>query len=234
MAIILRIDVDNPYGCEYLPRTTLNYLRLNYPKFFPAFKSLNYLWHTKNILDHLCTSKTKAHFCFMPSSVPQPNFVKQMKDHNQKPALHAVDTINFQKFQEELEEINSKTQEAGPIKFFTKHGDGKIKLARMHHTPYETEVLLKYAQKADLKCFSGNGTDPKEQEQEIEGIRFFPSAFWIDHSLRKHKEDVEWLVKESKKRDLVVLIHPFWFVHEESTRKDLEYVIKNSDFEVIE
>ena len=67
---------------------------------------------------------------------------------------------------------------------------------------------MQYAKQSNLTYFLGNGENPDENEKNVDGILYFPSAFWLNRNYREDKFTIDWLADESVSRKIVVLIHP--------------------------
>ena len=200
MSVILRVDVDRAYM-----KQPQDYLRTYYGV-FPAIDSLGYLEHCKKMADDLDNRGIRASFFFLTSTLPKSDFAQDLLSRRHSIGLHAVQTQDFSRFSKELDKISRRFD--GKVYGFTKHGSGKLKLALKHDPYYDVERYIEYAKKANLKYFSGNGENPEDKMKVVDGIVFFPSAFWINRNYRADKFTVDWLVEESNNRDIVVLIHP--------------------------
>lgn len=200
MAVILRIDVDDSY-----PNRILHYARVN-QGFFPGIDSLGYSEMTKKIVHDLNDRGIRASLFFQPHTIPNKNFAEDLVKHGHSVGLHAVHTNNYDNFFNEFNKITNRFN--GYIHGFTKHGSGKAKLSRKHDPTYNSDILLRYAKKLQMKYFLGNGENPDLNLELINGVLYFPSAFWINRNYREDKYSVEWLIDTSAERDIVVLMHP--------------------------
>lgn len=221
MGVILRIDVDNPYGWQSFGKKTLNYLRLNWG--FPAIKKLGFLKFLDILVDDLGERSVQASFFF--TTITTPKNLEAYKRH--EVGVHLVSAQSFNEFLRELNQISEKTHRE--IRGFTKHGSGKIKLCRTHAPEYKQEKYIDWAQKANLKYFLGNGENPKEKQFFAGNVLIYPSAFWMSKDRRADKYDVDWLVKETKNRDIVVLLHPYNWATSPQIRKDYEKIMDKID-----
>lgn len=199
MSIILRVDVDGAY-----PKAVYNHLRVAW-QLFPALDSLGYLENVKKFLNDLDSRDVKATFFFQPSTLPKKNLAKRILEKGHSVGLHAVQTQNFEKFSNELSKVSRRFDEK--ILGFSKHGSER-KLSRKHDASYVAKKYIHYAKKANLKYFLGNGENPNEGKKIIDGITFFPSAFWLNRNFREDKFSVDWLAEKSANRDIILLLHP--------------------------
>jgi hypothetical protein len=59
---------------------------------------------------------------------------------------------------------------------------------------------------------------------------FYPAAFWLEHHWRDTKSfDINWLIRESKLRDLVLLIHVENIINNNQLYNELEYILENAE-----
>lgn len=200
MAVILRIDVDDSY-----PNRILHYARVNQELFF-GIDALGYSEMTKTIVDDLNDRGIKGSLFFQPYTVPNKGFVEDLVNNGHSVGLHAVHTNSFEKFSKDFYKISRIFGEN--VYGFTKHGSGKAKLSRKHDPNYNPDLFLEYAKKMNLGYFLGNWENPDLYPKIINGILYYPSAFWINRNYREDRYSVEWLIDASVERDIVVLMHP--------------------------
>lgn len=200
MPAILRIDVDRAYG-----NRVLHYARVN-QELFPALDSLGYLTPCREIAANLNNRGIKASIFFQPFTVPNKDFAQELMKKGHSIGLHAVHTNDYKDFSKDLNKISRRF--SGKVYGFTKHGSGKFKLSRRHDPNYEVENFVKYAKQSNLRYFFGNRENPEEKEQLVDGILYFPSAFWLNRNYREDKFTIDWLADESVNREIVVLVHP--------------------------
>ena len=221
MAVLLRIDVDNAYA--YLKRV-FNNLRLNY--YFPAIEALGYLSYLKRLLSDLEDRGIAATLFFKPSTIPSKRLAQRiLKLH--AVGFHAVRTSNFEEFLADFKKVNKAL--SGAVNGLSKHGSGVWRGERGHTWRYDPERCIEYARRLGLKYFSGNGEDPREKPKIINGILYFPSAFWINRRKRASEFTVEWLVEEASSRDIVVLFHPREWATDPQVRRDYEKIVSLGD-----
>lgn len=223
MAVLLRIDVDNPFNNSNPFETACNLLRTDY--FFPRIKRLGYLKNFECLLDDLNSRGIKANMYFKISTLPNKSMCEEIKARGHEVGLHAVRTSDFENFMTEVKKISKAFQ--AEIYGFSKHGSGKLKLERQHTPQYEPKKYIKWAKRARMLYFLGNGEDPSIEKKIVKEVFYFPSAFWIEAEYRKKEFTVEWLINESQSRDIVVLMHPINWIHKEQVRRDYERVLSN-------
>jgi len=200
MSVILRIDVDRAYE-----NRILHYMRVN-QELFMGIDSLEYLESCKEVIKDLDDRGIKASIFFQPFTVPNKEFAYELMKDGHSVGLHAVHTKDFKDFTRDLDKISRRFD--GKICGFTKHGSGKLKLSRRHDPKYDSEKFIEYAKQSDLRYFLGNKENPEEREKIIDGLLYFPSAFWLNRNYREDKFTIDWLAEESVSRTIVVLMHP--------------------------
>jgi len=227
MPVILRIDVDESYR-----NRILNYARSNQELFF-GIDSLGYLESCKRVVYDLNDRGIKASIFFQPLTVPNKGFARLLKEMGHSIGLHAVHTKNYNDFLNDFGKLTKYFD--GKIHGFTKHGSGKLKLSRKHDNKYDFETFIAYAKQSNLKYFLGNKENPNENEQLLDGILYFPSAFWLNRNYREDVFTVDWLIEESKNRNIVVLMHPEdVIVGTALMAREYEKILDNVEFRTIE
>ena len=220
MAIILRIDVDNPYGYHTFWRKVLNYLALNYN--FPKIDALGYLSHLNSLLRDLEERDVPATFFFKTTTIPNIEMRSRILEMHEV-GFHAVRTRSFQEFLKDFQKVNKAFK--GLVSGLSKHGSGEWVGERGHTPEYDPERCIRYAKRLGLKYFSGNGEDPRVEATVVDGIVYYPSAFWISRRRRKPQFTIEWLLEESLRRDIVVLLHPHEWATRSQARRDYERIV---------
>jgi hypothetical protein len=200
MPAILRIDVDRAYE-----NRILHYMRVNQELFF-GLDSLGYLKSCKEVMKDLDDRGIKASIFFQPFTVPNKKFAEELMKGGHSVGLHAVHTKDYGDFSRDLNKISKRFDDM--VYGFTKHGSGRFKLSRRHDLNYDTEKFIEYEKKSNLKYFLGNRENPEEKEKIVDGILYFPSAFWLNRNYREDRFTIDWLADESVDRNIIVLIHP--------------------------
>ena len=205
MALIIRIDVDRPYGKHPLPRHILS--RLGSDFYFPKVPALGFLDELKRMLLVLNERRARAYVFFRRCTLPTASILKLMEDGKHEAGLHLEDSRSFETFLEEKERLERHL--GRPVSALSKHGSGKEKYGSRHFAPYEPEKYQEWARRAQMKTLFGNLEDPTLEARRVDGLLFFPSAFWLEPDWRdtaRFSED--WLAANAPRRDTVMLVHP--------------------------
>ena len=205
MALIVRIDVDRPYGKQGILRHVASRLSSDY--YLPRLKWLRYLDELMAILRILNVNDKSAYVFFRKCSYPTPAVCELMETGGHRFGLHLENSRSAETFKEELRSLQQ--QLGRRVEAFSKHGSGHARYGRHHYAPYEPERYLDWGKQVGLKAFFGNLEDPLLRQSQDGGMLYFPSAFWLEPHWRDTKRfPVEWLLSEAKERDVVMLLHP--------------------------
>ncbi len=205
MALIVRIDVDRAYGREPLLRHVMS--RVSSDFYFPRVEAFGYLKELEIILRLLNEKRGRAYLFFRQCTVPSATIRRLVEEGQHEIGLHLEDSRSFDSFCAERSKLERQTGRR--IVSFSKHGSGSAKYGLRHYAPYEPEKYLDWACKAGMKVFFGNLEDPTISSVRNNGLCAFPSAFWLEpHWRDTNAYPVEWLLKEAKTKDVVLLIHP--------------------------
>jgi hypothetical protein len=204
MSLILRIDVDRPYGKQGLLRHIASRLRTDY--YLPRFEWLRYLDELKTILRILNANGRQAHVYFRKCSYPSQEVTELMQAGGHQFGLHLENSRTEETFREELQSIEQALDHR--ITTVSKHGSGDKQYGLHHYAPYEPERYLEWARKAGMKAFLGNLEDPRIEPEERDGLIYFPAAFWLEPYWRDTERfPLAWLLDETRRRDVVMLMH---------------------------
>lgn len=205
MALIVRIDVDRPYGRQPLYRHVMS--RVSSDFYLPVIPQCGYLRELKTILRQLGDRAARAHAFFRQCTLPDRETLSLLEKGGHVAGLHLEDSRSFESFFAEKEALEKHL--GFGIGGFSKHGSGGRKFGRRHYAAYEPEKYSSWAQKAGMKVFMGNLEDPRMEPFQSNGLLTFPSAFWLEPYWRDTSQyPVSWLLEEGPKRDIVLLIHP--------------------------
>ncbi len=205
MALIVRIDVDRPYGKQGFVRHVAS--RLSSDCFFPRTPWLGYLDELKTILGILNTNGRVAHVFFRKCTYPSPEICALMDAGGHRFGLHLENSRTAETFREEHGALEK--QLGRRVTGFSKHGSGRLHLGRHHYAPYEPERYLPWGGEAGMTYFLGNFEDPELKPAKYGELLWYPSAFWLEPYWRDKKRfPIEWLLDEAPKRDVVMLLHP--------------------------
>jgi hypothetical protein len=203
--MILRIDVDRPYGKQGLVRHVASRVASDY--FLPRIAGLGYLRELETILGILNNRGKSAYVFFRKCTYPTASVNKLMEEGGHQFGLHLENSRTAETFHEEHGALEKALNRR--IAAFSKHGSGRLHLGRHHYAPYEPERYLPWAREAGMKHFFGNLEDPGLLPSQDGGLVNYPSAFWLEPSWRDvNRFPIEWLIREAEKRDIVVLLHP--------------------------
>jgi hypothetical protein len=206
VALVLRIDVDRPYGHRPLARHALS--RLSSDFVFPKIEAFGYLRELSVILKLLAVRRARAYVFFRRCTLPSSAVLKLIDHGRHEMGLHLEDSRSFDTFCAEKAMLEGHL--GRPISAVSKHGSGGRKYGRRHYAPYEPDKYIDWARHSEMKIFLGNLEDPSIGGQEDEtGFRAYPSAFWLEPAWRDTKVfTINWLRGEAAKTDVVLLIHP--------------------------
>ncbi|MFW9915550.1 MAG: hypothetical protein ACFFGZ_08050 [Candidatus Thorarchaeota archaeon] len=217
MAIILRIDVDSPFGWQNIFRKTLSRIHLDFNLISLRYSWLGYHSHVKYVARDLLERDIPAVWFFQVAARPSQKFAKMLIKNGHAIGLHLVQDTTWEIFRKEQQKFEKKV--GVRIKGFTKHGSGKRKLSRYHSPQYNPQKLLEYAKKGGFNFFWGNNEDPTKESKIIDGIQYFEGAFWLNADYRDTARfTFDWLLHTTKKRDIIVLFHPIQTIVNEQTR----------------
>jgi hypothetical protein len=232
MSLILRIDVDSPYG----KKNVFNHICSRIASDFDLapLLMLPYLKYLNEFINYLNSKSIRGYFFFRKCTLPSPEILNLLQKGGHITGLHLENSLSLETFKEELKvlerNINSK------IEVFSKHGSGKFKYGLHHFPSYEPLKYLEWGSKLGMKIFYGNLEDPSITPSITnQGILFFPAAFWIEHHWRDTISfDKDWLIRESKLKDIVLLIHVENIINNnDALYNELEYILQNTDIKII-
>ncbi len=226
MSLILRVDVDKPYGHSNLIRKIASKVSEDYFP-IPFVASFKYLSHLIEFLEY-CNSQHVPGFIYHRNCTSPNKKTKELLiAGGHKVCFHAENTKNFETFSEELNSFKEKIKPLS-VGSFTKHGSGQLKLGKYHYPPYEPEKYKDWGKKAATGFYFGNGICKNEMDLNSEN-GFFPNMFWIERDYRNPNFfDLQKLLDTAKKKDVVVLIHPCNFLSSKVVSDDFKLLVKLS------
>jgi hypothetical protein len=206
MALIIRIDVDRPYGRHPLPRHLLS--RLSSDLYFPRFAGFGFLAELKTMLNWLNEAGARAYVFFRRCTLPSGSIMKLLDAGDHEVGMHLENSRSFATFLNEKQTVERHV--GRKVMAVSKHGSGGAKYGFHHYAPYEPERYIEWAQQASMRIFLGNLEDPRlEPKRDAGGLLVFPSAFWLEPSWRDTKKfTMEWLSNRARSQDVVLLVHP--------------------------
>jgi len=173
----------------------------------PAIPQLKYLHEAEQLFELEKSVGIKGSWFFRRKTKPHLSFRKKLLRFGCEVSLHAETTRSESAFARELKSTLGNHKALG----FTKHGNAKDEIqARQRSCEiYDPENCLLLARQFGLRYFSGNGTNPEEPRRVVDGVVYFPGAFWnFPGYMDDNKYTLEWLRRNHKDIHVVVLIHP--------------------------
>jgi hypothetical protein len=229
MALIIRIDVDRPYGRQPLWRHCLS--RFSSDFYFPRIPSLGYLTELKTMLTWLNETQARSYVFFRRCTLPDAELFHLLDQGRHELGLHLEDSRSYETFRQELQSLEHYA--GRPIQSFSKHGSGVGKFGFHHHPPYESEKYVDWANQSALRVFLGNLEDPTLPPVlagATSGLTFYPSAFWLEpHWRDTTKFTVDWLLEHARERDIVMLVHPENVLADPGLIADFQKIIRTLD-----
>ncbi len=227
MSLILRVDVDKPYGNSNLLRKIVSKVIEDFMP-IPMIGSYKYLSHCIEFLEY-CNSVNVPGFIYHRiCTTPNKRVVQLLKQGGHKLGLHAENTRSYDTFSKELETLRKKISDL-PVDSFSKHGSGVIKIGKYHYPPYEPDNYLRWAELANVNYYFGNDICQNESDLYSKN-NFFPKIFWIEREYRHENfNQLLDLVEAAKKEDVVVLIHPCNFDSTKEVKDDFKTLIELAD-----
>lgn len=206
MAVIIRIDVDRPYGRSPLPRHLLS--RLSSDLYFPRVAAFGYLAELETMLGWLNEEKARAYVFFRRCTLPSESILTLLNAGGHEVGLHLENSRSFATFMDEKQMVERHV--GRKISAVSKHGSGGEKYGFHHYAPYEPEKYVEWARRVPMRIFLGNLQDPSlEPTKDDHDLMIFPSAFWLEpHWRDNQKFTSDWLLNQAQTRDIVLLVHP--------------------------
>jgi hypothetical protein len=229
MALMVRIDVDRPYGREPWLRHVLSRVSSDY--FLPTFESMAYLAELKWMLGLLNKQEVRAHVFFRRCTRPSPAVLEMIRDGGHEMGLHLEDSRSYETFLREKSALEAALNQ--PVHCFSKHGSGGFKFGFHHYAPYEPEKYMEWGARAGMKLFLGNLEDPALPAVSRDRCVCFPSAFWLEPSWRDlARYPVRWLLSRMETHDVVLLVHPENVKASPGLTEDFQSIIHSGKQEV--
>lgn len=222
MPLVLRVDVDKPFGRANFKEKVLSKVREDY--WFPAISSIGYLYHLKRFLSFLSVNEIRAHIYFRKCTLPPNSWLDESILDEHMLGLHADSTRNFNTFKKELEEVQAYFSPR-KLTSFTKHGSGKWKGGRNHYPLYEPDKYLQWSKTLSIPFLFGNRIVEEPSEFYCHD-QFYPSMFWINNLHRDcERFTLQWAIDVAKENNVIVIIHPANFVACEQVRDDMRKLV---------
>lgn len=231
MALLLRVDIDKPFGHHTFLRKVFSKLKEDYP--FPQWFKMGYLSHFKEFLNYCNKNSVRGHMYHRMCTLPDAETVKLLKSGNHHYGLHTENTRNEDTFGSELKAFKKQSQGL-EVESFSKHGSGVHKLGRYHYAPYEPEKYKQWAVKFNLLYPFGNGIAESPKDLIAES-GWFANHFWLEHPYR-HKafNTIAQLLDFAQNNDAVVIIHPSNYKTDSKIMSDFKELVNEAKKRSIE
>jgi hypothetical protein len=233
MSLIIRIDVDRPYGRAPWHRHVCS--RVSSDFYFPKITSLGYLQELETMLGWLNEAQARAYVFFRRCTVPSASILDMIDSGGHEVGLHLENSRSFSTFLEEKQLLEQHVGKKIPC--FSKHGSGGAKYGLHHFAPYEPEKYIDWASKASMRLFLGNLEDPRLDSTSANGgsLVVFPSAFWLEPSWRDtEKFPVDWLLDRAQRQDIVLLAHPENVLADAGLTADFKRIIRTLESRIVQ
>ena len=206
MALIVRIDVDRPYGKRPFVRHVFS--RLGSDIYFPKIEAFGYLRELEIIVKMLNEARARSYVFFRRCTLPTKAILDLIDAGGHEIGLHLENSRSYETFSDEKDMLERYI--GRPVTAVSKHGSGKRKYGLHHYAPYEPERYIEWTRRSGMKVFLGNLEDPTLRPLVGEaGLHVFPSAFWLEPSWRDTRRfPVKWLRTQASDKDIVLLMHP--------------------------
>jgi len=232
MALIIRIDVDRPYGRNPLFRHVLS--RVSSGLYFPRVPQLGYLSELMTMLAWLNAEGAHAYVFFRRCTLPSSSALALLEAGRHEIGLHLENSRSFTTFEQERHILERHI--GTKVRAVSKHGSGRGKFGLRHYPPYEPERYIAWASDASMRLFLGNFEDPTlEPITSGRNLLFYPSAFWLEPHWRDTKKfSVDWLLDAARDRDIVLLVHPENVLSDASLVADFKRLIRTLESRVLQ
>ncbi len=206
MSLVLRVDVDKPFGNSNLIK------KIGSKLIEDCFGSIStsfpgYLAHQTNFLELCNNEKIPGFFYYRRCTVPNKKVERLMQIGGHKYGLHAENTRSLETLTAELNYLRKKVS-PNPVQTFTKHGSGVLKLGKYHYPNYEPDLYLEWSNTLNCSFHFGNSI-PEKPEDLTTKDNYHSAVFWIETEYRSpHFKDLEQLLHVAKTDRVIVLIHP--------------------------
>jgi hypothetical protein len=178
--------------------------------------------------------EAKSYIFFRQCTLPSESILHLINDGAHKIGLHLENSRSFDTFLAEKERLENHIKM--PVLTFSKHGSGHSKYGFHHYAPYEPDKYLEWGYRCGMKIFFGNLEDPSiVPSLDHNNLSYFPAAFWLEPSWRNTKIfTIEWLIEQSKQRDIVLLLHPENVLGDISLLKEFERLLSSLKTRILE
>ncbi len=232
MPLILRIDVDRPYGRAPVWRHIAS--RISSDWYLPRLDMLGYLRELTALLHLLNEHDAPAYVFYRRCTLPSQRVLALMQRGGHRLGLHLEDSRTEKTFRAEKAVLEHAS--CTPVRAMSKHGSGGEKYGRTHFAPYEPSKYESWCAAAEIPVFLGNLEDPTmEPVTHNNGVTVFPSAFWLEPAWRDSARfSIDWLIQRAQTHDVVVLIHPENTLGSDTLRQDLATLLRSCRFRILQ
>jgi hypothetical protein len=225
MPLILRLDVDKPYGNSTFKQRIMSKLAEDY--WFPILPRMGYLHAVKTFLRFCNSENISCMMYFRHCNAPDQETLDLLDEGNHVFGFHAENTRSFETFRNEFQAFQNKFNNRA-IQSFTKHGSGYYRLGKNHFAPYEPEKYIAWANQLGLKFSFGNQKancrdnfqDPKD---------FYPKMFWLES---EHQENgftsLNEIVDIANNNIVPIITHPENFCSRKEVRDSLQQLVQQA------
>lgn len=231
MSLLIRIDVDRPYGRAPLARHLLS--RVSSDLYFPRVKGFGYLTELQTMLTWLNEASAPAYVFFRRCTLPTEPLLKLLNAGRHEIGMHLENSRSYETF---LEEKQTLEKHAGSrVRSVSKHGSGGAKYGFRHYAPYEPQRYVEWAERSSMSVFLGNLEDPTLEATRVgSNLSVFPAAFWLEPYWRDtNKFTIDWLLTNAKQRDVVLLVHPENVLADPSLVADFKKLITSLESRIL-
>lgn len=223
MSLILRVDVDKPYGRHTLPRKIFSKIKEDFFTELPI--KVGYLSHLKEFIRFCNQNNVQGHFYHRICTAPDAETIEMETKGGHVTGLHLENSRSKETLKAEINRLQQKVNNL-TIDSFSKHGSGTYKLGKHHYAPYEPLKYKQWAGELGLKYPSGNGTAEKASDLYNVG-GYYENLFWLEPYYRNPQfNKLEDVVEAAKNGDVTVLIHPCNYIADKQTKEDFETLVK--------
>ncbi|MEM2122630.1 MAG: hypothetical protein QXE79_03235 [Candidatus Bathyarchaeia archaeon] len=184
----------------------MNSWRLKFGDIVPGIPQFKYLHAAEQLFEFEKSIGIRSTWFFRRITKPHAKFRRKLLEYDCEIAFHADKTANEEEFVKDLKYTMGEIRPLG----FSKHGSARDKFEAEERgcEIYDPQRCLFLAKRYGLRYFSGNGVNPDQPHRIVDGVIYFPSAFWMYPGYMDKRYTLEWLMRNHKDKDIVVLIHP--------------------------
>jgi peptidoglycan/xylan/chitin deacetylase (PgdA/CDA1 family) len=223
MGIILRLDLDKPYGNSGMIQRIAS--KMIESTGSGNFRLPGYLKAAKQVLTILNKRNVPAVLFVREVTLPDSELLELINDGGHEIGHHLENSRTLETYRAEQSRVAKACGRA--LCCFSKHGSGQLKLGKNHDVPYEPEKYLGWGAQTGMKLFLGNGTDPEKScLQMSQGLYWFSDAYWLHTAYRNtRKHSIDYLEEASRQREIVVLFHPENYISSGQVRRELDLLL---------